>query len=385
MTKIVEYQNKEEETLYKFRLYAGVDERTGKQRYIKRAGFYTKKQAQDELEKLRYEVKTGKYFKPNKRMRFEEVYKQWLEQYQNTFKRSTLSHTVYLVEKYLLPSIANVYIDKLTTYDCQQVINNAFKATPSMINLLTSYLRNILDYARRLDLIKTNVALDVIKPKQKDKPEEKKNFYTRDELIRYLETAKSIGLKQYAIFRVLSFSGMRIGELTALEWQDVSFMSNTIRINKTIARDNKGRAFVQSPKTKACNRLINMDGETMEILKELKERSLNSSNHDRVFSSSKGGILYQSTLYRFNRKIAEAAGLTRIKLHGFRHTHATLLLQSGVNIKDVQYRLGHSKIDTTLNIYAHVVNDDNAKKIGKNFANYMSTDPKADPQEINVL
>ena len=137
MTKIVEYQNKEEETLYKFRLYAGVDERTGKQRYIKRAGFYTKKQAQDELEKLRYEVKTGKYFKPNKRMRFEEVYKQWLEQYQNTVKRSTLSHTVYLVEKYLLPSIANVYIDKLTTYDCQQVINNAFKAISSDLYCLS--------------------------------------------------------------------------------------------------------------------------------------------------------------------------------------------------------------------------------------------------------
>ena len=62
MTKIVEYQNKDEEVLYRFRLYAGVDEKTGRQRYIKRSGFHTKKQALDELEKIKYEVKTGQYF-----------------------------------------------------------------------------------------------------------------------------------------------------------------------------------------------------------------------------------------------------------------------------------------------------------------------------------
>lgn len=385
MTKIVEYKNKDEETLYRFRLYAGVDEKTGKQRYIKRSGFHTKKQAQDELEKVKYEVKTGKYFKPNKRMRFEEVYKQWLEQYQNTVKKSTFCHTTYIIEKYLLPYIANVYVDKLTEYDCQQVINKAFKLCPSMINAFTSYIRSILDYARRLGLIKVNVASDIIKPKQKDKLEEKKKFYTRVELNKYLETAKSFGLKKYAFFKVLSFSGMRVGEVTALEWQDISFMSNTIRVNKTVARDTRGILFIQSPKTKASNRLINMDDETMEVLKELKNQSLNSSSHDLVFKNRKGGLICNATLRSWNKRISEKAELKRIKLHGFRHTHATLLLKSGVNIKDVQYRLGHSNIDTTLNIYAHVINDDNAKKIGKDFANYMKTDPEADPQKSKTM
>lgn len=385
MTKIVEYQNKDKEILYRFRLYAGVDEKTGRQRYIKRSGFHTKKQALDELEKIKYEVKTGQYFKPNKRMRFEEVCEQWLEQYRNTVKKSTFSHTKYTVEKYLLPYLGKIYIDKLTLFDCQQTINKVFKTCPSVINLLVGYLKNIIDYARRMDLIKTNVAVDVIKPKQADKREDKKLFYTRDELNKFLETAKSVDIRKYAIFRVLAFSGMRVGELTALEWQDVSFMSNTIRVNKTVARDAKGNMFIQSPKTKSSNRLISMDAETMNILREYKAHSLSTSNHDLVFKDKKGNLLCNSTIGCFNRSIAKKAGLPRIKLHSFRHTHATLLLKSGENIKDVQYRLGHSKIDTTLNIYAHVINDDNAKKIGTNFANYMNTDPKTDPKKISKI
>ena len=98
MTKIIKYQTKENDTRYKFRLYGGIDEKTGKQCYIKRMGFISEREAQDTLDKLKYEIKNGLYFNPVARMRFKEVYQEWLIQYQNTVKVSTFVYTKINIE-----------------------------------------------------------------------------------------------------------------------------------------------------------------------------------------------------------------------------------------------------------------------------------------------
>lgn len=383
MVKIVKYENSKHETRYKFRLYAGLDENTGKQRYIKRSNFTTEKQASEELEKIRYELKTGKYYADKtKRMRFKEVYSLWLEQYKNTVKKNTYSHTKRNIELHILPTLGNFFVDKITLLDCQRTINSIFKDAPSFINVYVGYIKNILDYAKRLGLIKQNVAIDIIKPKKADNQQNKKVFYTKDELNCFLNCAKNYGLKKYALFRLLAFSGMRIGELLALTWSDISFITNTINVNKTIAIDFHGTIFTQSPKTKSSNRLINMDNETMQILNSWMQQQRKIYGKSKLaFPNKDGELLHSNSVRAWSIRIAKGANLQPIKLHGFRHTHATLLLKSGVPIKSVQYRLGHSKIDTTLNIYTHFINDEQAKKIGNDFAKYMSsTDPKTDPK-----
>lgn len=226
---------------------------------------------------------------------------------------------------------------------------------------------------------------DFIKPNCADKLEKDNVYYTREELNKFLAVAKQQGLKKYALFRLLAYSGIRIGELLALTWQDVSFVSKTIRVNKTMVYIKGKKPFTQSPKTKTSNRLINMDNETIEVLKAWKNYQKTyygviKNNKQLLFINRDNGYLQNKTVKDWNLKIAKQAKIKPIKLHGFRHTHATLLLKAGVPIKEVQYRLGHSKIDTTLNIYAHVVNDDNSKKIGQDFANYLKSDPKSDPQ-----
>ena len=87
---------------------------------------------------------------------------------------------------------------------------------------------------------------------------------------KYLKVIKEYGLKQYVLFRTLAYSGMRIGELLAL----VSFMSNTVRVNKTVAKMEHGKYTIQNPKTKSSNRLINMDHETMKILTQWKKQNV---------------------------------------------------------------------------------------------------------------
>lgn len=389
MTKIIKYLNKDHETRYKFRHYAGIDDKTGKQRYIKRSNFITKKQAQDELDKIVYELKTGQYYKQVQRMRFKDVYIDWLEQYKATVKITTFNLTKNNIDRYILPVLASYYMDKITLGDCQRLINRIFKKCPSEVNLYASYLRRIFDYARRLGAIDKNITLDIIKPRQADKQEKDNVYYTREELNKFLAVAKQQDLKKYALFRVLAYSGMRIGELLALTWRDVSFVSKTVRVNKTMAYIEGKKPFTQSPKTKTSNRLINMDNETIEVLKAWKNYQkiyygVAKNNKQLVFINRNKEYLQNGTVKDWNLKIAKQAGVKHIKLHGFRHTHATLLLKAGVPIKEVQYRLGHSNIDTTLNIYAHVINDDKSKKIGQDFANYLKTDPNPDLQLKSV-
>lgn len=388
MTKIVKYQNKDDETCYSFRYYAGVDKKTGKKRYIKRKGFKRLEDAKQELRKIDYEVSTGQYFHENIKMKFKEVYEEWIQQYENTVKHSTFYYAKHNIELNILPLIGDYFVDKITLRDCQTAINKIFKTNPASISHYYSYMFRILDYARRLGIIDTNPMNDVIKPKYRGKSKTNtRKFYSRDELNQFLDTAKKAPIKLYAFFRLLACSGMRIGEQLALTWNDVSFITNAISINKTTAHIEKGAQTIQSTKTKASNRVISIDKETMSILKKWKAEQSKligtQQNHQLVFSNRKNKTIADSVVRKWCIAICKASGLKPIKLHGFRHTHASLLLESGMPIKEVQARLGHSNVDTTLNIYAHVTRKD--IDTGEQFANYLNGDPKGDPERMRPL
>ena len=125
----------------------------------------------------------------------------------------------------------------------------------------------------------------------------------------------------------------------------------------------------------------------MSILKKWKAEQSKligtQQNHQLVFSNRKNKTIADSVVRKWCIAICKASGLKPIKLHGFRHTHASLLLESGMPIKEVQARLGHSNVDTTLNIYAHVTRKD--IDTGEQFANYLNGDPKGDPERMRPL
>ena len=167
-------------------------------------------------------------------------------------------------------------------------------------------------------------------------------------------------MMKYTLFRLLAFSGMRIGELIALEWSDVDFFRKTVSINKTVTLDKAGKYTIGSPKTASSNRKIMLDDETVNILKKWRaEQSrriiyLGKSKNDLVFPNEHGEHFMSATFMNWNKKIAEKQGLRKIGLHGFRHTHASLCFEAGLTMQDVKDRLGHSNISTTMDIYTHV-------------------------------
>ena len=167
---------------------------------------------------------------------------------------------------------------------------------------------------------------------------------------------------------------MRIGELLALTWDDVNFTDNTISINKTLSKNVKGRPAIYDPKTETSKRVLDMDSETMQVLRRwqvqqasyLLKRGINAMAGDQlVFSNRANDLMRLEVIREWCYRILKAGNLPNVTLHGFRHTHATLLFSGGASVKEVQTRLGHSKVQTTLDIYTHLTKQDQKETINK--------------------
>ena len=381
MVKIQKYLDKDENTRYKFRYYAGVDELTGKQRYIRRQGFTSEEDAKTELLKIEYLVKTNQYFKDVKSGKFGDILDEWLSLHKTRVKPSTWRGIEKRVKKYVRPYFNDMYVDKITLRHCQDFTNKVSDKTPKSYIYVTGIVKNTLDYALRLGMIESNPMLYVIKPKPVQQVQDSSkhdNFYNRDELKKFLDTAKDIDFKKYALFRLLAYSGMRVGECLALTWHDLDIKNKTVSVSKTVARTEKG-LVIQTPKTKASNRKISLDDRTIQILKEwqLKQRKqllmfgINAMSKDQlIFSNNSNAFITNATVRGYIKQISKKAGIYQVTTHGFRHTHATLLFASGMDIKQVQARLGHSKVQTTLDIYTHTMKE-KQDEIGDEFARYV--------------
>ena len=174
---------------------------------------------------------------------------------------------------------------------------------------------------------------------------------------------------------------MRKGECLALKWSDIDFKRNTIDINKSLASGENNRLYLSPCKTKSSVRTLDMDDATMNYLKEWRLKQQREmfklginflSNDNLIFANSKGTYTVLSKPQRWDNAICKKYGLRHIKVHGFRHTHASLLFDAGVSMKDVKERLGHSDITTTMNIYTHVT-ENKAKETANSFAKFMES------------
>ncbi|MEG0259124.1 MAG: site-specific integrase, partial [Lysinibacillus sp.] len=205
------------------------------------------------------------------------------------------------------------------------------------------------------------------------------NFYTREQLIQFLSCLEQeSNYKAYALFHLLAYSGMRKGEALALTWDDLNFTTNDLRINKALSRGKDNRLYVKSTKTGVA-RMIKMEPKTMAILKEWKKKQkqdylmlgFNTMQPKQlVFSNECNEYLQPTKTRKWIVHVQNKYNLGTITTHGLRHTHCSLLFEAGVSLKEVQDRLGHSDIQTTMNIYAHVTKEAKEEAILK-FANYI--------------
>lgn len=377
MATIKKYTKKDGSTAYQFNAYLGVDPLTGKSKRTTRRGFKTQKEAKLALAQLQLEVESGGFNKQNYSL-FEEVYELWFEQYKNTVKETSSHRVKSCFNSQILPLFGTYKIEKITPQYCQSIINK-WNNEYASITFPKTFLNKIFKFAVNQDIIQSNPLDKVTIPRKELKKQNKdENFLDKQQLTIFLNTIESNETQMiYTAFRLLAYTGMRRGELFALTWDDFNFYDESLAINKTISYFGSS-AKISTTKTKHSTRIISVDASTILILKKWKieqkkillSRGIRVQNDDiqLIFSDTKNQICGKNLLQNLLSKYPEF----KITTHGFRHTHASLLFESGASIKQVQDRLGHTDVQTTLNIYTHV-SKTLEKDTAKSFLKFMNS------------
>lgn len=266
------------------------------------------------------------------------------------------NHLLPYFSKYLVKDItAKIYVKWQNEIE-EKDYKYSFKS-----NLHTSMV-GILNYAVKFYDLKSNIASKVGGFNKKKERPKNVNFWTIDEYKKFISVVDDELYKLF--FSTLFFTGVRLGECIALNWTD--FKDGCLDINKTISKekDENGNYIINSPKTTSSFRKIRLDDNLINLFNELYKSEKEKIGFEEqwfIFGGKKP--LTQTTIGRRKNNYCEVAGVKKIRLHDFRHSHATLLLSQGVPITVISQRLGHSDINMTLNTYSHLVPKDEIKAI----------------------
>lgn len=376
---IKKYTKKNGKTAYMVSIYLGKDPITGKERRTTRRGFNSKRDAKLVEAKLQTQANENGPMR-NDISTFEELYKLWLDQYKPTVKESTYLNVQTIFRNNILPKFDNKKLKGITLPYCQSVLNNWSK-TKVAYDIFKAYTSNVLDYGIKLQVISKNPMKLTSLPKKKIKQgEDESLYYSKDELQKFLYLVED-DLMLYTIFRLLAFTGIRKGELYALTWEDIDFENMTLNINKTTYKPQNRPISTTEPKTSTSNRSISIDTQTIQSLKKWRKLQreiwfklgFNTSSKDQLLFSneSKNHYLYPEFINNKMKKVCMYHNFKLIKVHGFRHTHCSLLFESGATIQEVRERLGHSEIETTMKVYAHVTQNQRDQLADK-FSKYIN-------------
>jgi integrase len=359
--------------------YIGTDAQTGKQvRTDVRAP--KKKDVKLKLERLRREFQDNGNTK-SKVDTFNNVYEMWLRTYKTDVSQATLDHTTQRYVNHVLPRWGSMRVDKINVVVIKQWLNELHDngTSDNSIKLALSDLRRVLSEAVELGLIKHNPAIDVKRPKGATKEKELK-LYTPQQLqtfLGYLQELPQDNFSNnnfYTLFLLLANSGLRISEALALQWSDIK--GNRLYITRTWSRTIAGKVL-KDTKTKSGIRDFVLDTKTLHALHDhhMKQNVHNArmglKPSEFMFTTSQGKPVDATNVYTYSKVTAEKLGLPNIGVHGFRHTHATLLREAGATPKDIQERLGHANVEITLNTYIHGT-EKTKESTAQLFADYLA-------------
>lgn len=305
----------------------------GKRKRIERCGGNTKKEALESLNEAIYKYANG--FVEPKKLTYDAYVTDWLEDYIkenrkiNTYEKYK---SLYLnkikphIGQYLLKDLKPILIEKLLNAEKKKGLSN------TTLESIYGVINSSLNRAVRLQLINDNMCKFIEKPKRNKYIS---NTLTVEEFTLLLSHLDSTNYGNYVFKLCLIVTlelGLRRGEVAGLEWSNIDFENKKIKINNNLIYTNTS-VQVGTPKTIESERSISVSNDLLELFKTHKKKQ------------------------NLNRLVNNSGIDKKIRFHDLRHSNATLLLQEGVDFKVIQERLGHSDINTTLNIYSHVTDE----------------------------
>jgi len=310
------------------------------------------------------------------RQTVEQFLTDWLENSQkHSVRARTYERYEEIVRLHISPVLGRHRLQKLTAQHVQafytQMLNEGL--SPSTVEVFHTVLHKALDTAVKWGLIPRNVC-DLVSPPHREQFEIKP--LTLEQAHQLLAVAR--GHRQEALFALALSTGMRRGELVALKWQDINFVTGTLQVRRILTRipsKMPGKGYVEAePKTQKSRRNVVIAPFALKCLKEHRLRQLEEKvkagpawqEHDYVFCTSVGTHLNPSKDVLDQLKVLlKKAGLPSIRFHDLRHSAATLLLSEGVHPKIVQELLGHTTISMTMDVYSYVLPSMQQDAIGR--------------------
>ena len=311
----------------------------GKRRKSTKRGFATKREAEEWLRNFLITQKA------DFDMKFENFWKMYYADMETRLREHTMRTKKYIVELKILPYFGNKRVNDITAADIRQWQNELIKIgySPTYLKTINNQLSAIFNYAVRYYDLKSNPCAKA-GSMGKSKAEEM-DFWTGEEFRKFIDSVMNKRLS-YMAFMTLYWTGMRLGELLALNPKDVDLEKRTISITKSYQRLGK-KDVITPPKTPKSKRVITVPEFLAADIKDYMDSLYDLQENDRLFPITKYYLEHE-----MQRGIKES-GVKRIRVHDLRHSHVSLLINMGFSALAIGNRVGHETEKITYR-YAHL-------------------------------
>lgn len=319
--------------------------------------------------------------RPQATMTFEDFVRlEWRPNAELALKKSTLKYYNFQLTRHIIPAFGATLLCNLSRMQIEALLSNLRQKGHAVATMrgVRATLSTVLQTAVERGYLEKNAVHGIRIRETGAKPE--RRFYTPAQ-VRQLIQELTEPCRTVVLLAVLT--GMRIGEILALRWGRVNLLRGTIEVAESYSDGEFG-----SPKTRSSSRVIPVSEYLRGILETHGGDPNSRTPQDLVFKTRTGAPLSSKNLY--NRVLAPACDRIkqpRVSWHSFRHTHATLLAETGESIKTAQALLGHSDLGTTLNIYAHAIPDSQRRAVervaGVLFSDVLKLEESANRARIN--
>ena len=333
------------------------DKETNKRKQKNMGSYPLKRDANKRLNEVKEEIYKEELLLPNE-MILQDFLLDFLEKYKMNLSITTYNCYMRICKKYIIPLLGDIKLCDIRPIHIQNYVDDLLDLlTPQTIKVHLNILNLALKRAYRLKLIKENVVQFVEVPKNK---KYKNEIYNAEDIKKLLEKSRETSLELPII--LASGLGLRISEILGLTWNNIDFNDFTITIDKITVRD-KGQVILKEPKTESSIRTISAPKEIILILKQLKKDRLaaklrgEKSHRGLIFYDKNLNPIAQDVLSKKFRYFLQENNLKHIRFHDLRHSHVTMLIDAKVPIKVISERVGHSNVNTTLNIYSHALRE----------------------------
>lgn len=333
------------------------DKETNKRKQKNMGSYPLKRDANKRLNEVKEEIYKEELLLPNE-MILQDFLLDFLEKYKMNLSITTYNCYMRICKKYIIPLLGDIKLCDIKPIHIQNYVDDLLDLlTPQTIKVHLNILNLALKRAYRLKLIKENVVQFVEVPKNK---KYKNEIYNAEDMKKLLEKSRETSLELPII--LASGLGLRISEILGLTWNNIDFNDFTITIDKITVRD-KGQVILKEPKTESSIRTISAPKEIILILKQLKKDRLaaklrgEKSHRELIFYDKNLNPIAQDVLSKKFRYFLQENNLKHIRFHDLRHSHVTMLIDAKIPIKVISERVGHSNVNTTLNIYSHALRE----------------------------